>query len=203
MHLRRALLLIATLVPSLPALAQDAVPEYTPAPRYATFNLAVQLTGDPDRGREIMLSWGRMLALGGRGAWMPWLELAGGVSPGNREVIEGVAMGPRLTLARAFPSQYVGIGKASRAEAYLLAAAGAYMAGDFGDESRWGGAPALSGGFGFRVFRDKWNVDLSTLELVVERRFGVQNGPARLYVRFGTARAARRREPVSTPLTGG
>lgn len=201
MHLRRALLLAATLVS--PALAQDAVPEYTPAPRYTTFNLALQLTGDPERGREVMASWGRMLALGGRGAWMPGLELAGGVSPGTREVIEGVAMGPRLTLGRAFPAQYVGIGRTSRAEPYLVAAAGAYLAGDFGGGSRWGGAPALSGGLGFRVFRDQWNVDLATLELVVERRFGVQDGPARLYIRFGSARAPRgRHDRTPAALTG-
>ncbi|HSU14601.1 hypothetical protein [Longimicrobium sp.] len=204
MHLRRALILIPTLLIPARALAQRPVGEYEPAPRYSTFNLALQLTGDPERGREVMASWGRMRALGGRGAWMPWLEVAAGVSPGNREVVEGVAMGPRLTLARAFPSQFVGFGKASRAEPYLVATAGMYMAGDFGDGSRWGGAPTVSGGFGFRVFQDRWNVDLSTLELVVERRFGVQDGPARLYLRFGRATAPRERRDRApgTTLTG-
>jgi hypothetical protein len=197
MPLRRALLFL--LLGFIPARSsgQRAVAEYTPAPRYATFSLGVQVTGDPDRGREVMAAWGRMLALGG-GAWMPWLELAGGVSPGNRDVIEGVAMGPRLTLARAFPSQYVGFGR-SRGEPYLLATAAMYGAGDFGGGSRWGGAPALSAGFGFRIFRDQWNVDLSTFEVVVERRFGVQN------VRIGTAQArhdGRDRTPPAA-LTGG
>ena len=204
MHLRRASILFLLLAIPAAAHGQRAVGEYEPAPRYSTLNIALQLTGDPERGREIMLSWGRMLALGGRGEWMPRLELGGGVSPGTREVVEGVAMGPRLTFARAFPAQFVGIGKESRAEPYLVATAGMYRSGSFDGDSRWGGAPALSGGFGFRVFRDKWNVDLSTIEVVVERRFGVQDGSPQLYLRFGSARAPRdRRDRVpSSGLTG-
>jgi hypothetical protein len=203
MHLRRALALLTIAVVPARALAQTPVGEYEPAPRYTTLNFAVQLTGDPERGREVMVSWGRMLALGRRGAWMPWVELAAGVSPGNREVIEGVAMGPRLTLARAFPSQFVGLGRASRGEPYLVATAAMYGAADFGGGTTWGGAPAVSGGFGFRVFHDKWNVDLSTVEVLVERRFGVQDGPARVYLRVGTATAPRsRRDHTPDTLTG-
>jgi hypothetical protein len=202
MHLRRALLITAAIVLPARALGQQPVGEYQAAPRYSTFNLALQLTGDPARGRELMLSWGRMRTLGG-GAWMPWVEIAAGVSPGNREVVEGMAAGPRVTLARAFPSQFVEFGRGSRAEPYLVASAAMYMAGDFSGGTRWGGAPAVSGGFGFRIFQDRWKVDLSTLELLAERRFGVQGGPARLYIRLGRAVALRdhAREPGPS-LTG-
>jgi len=199
MDLRRAILLVPALLLPARAPAQQPVGEYTPAPRYSTFDLAVQLTGDPERGREVMASWGRMRTLG-RGAWMPRLELGAGVSPGIREAVDGVAMGPRLAFARAFPVQYVGFGKASRAEPYLVDAAGMYVAGDFTGGSRWGGAPSVSGGFGFRVFQDRWNVDLSTLAVIVERRFGVQAGPARLYLRFGRAVAPRERRGPDTAI---
>jgi hypothetical protein len=200
MDFRRAILLVPALLFPARALAQQPVGEYAPAPRYSTFDLAVQLTGDPERGREVMASWGRMRTAGRGGAWMPRLELGAGVSPGTREAIDGVAMGPRLAFARAFPAQYVGFGKASRAEPYLVAGAGMYMAGEFTSGSRWGGAPSVSGGLGFRVLADQWNVDLSTLELIVERRFGVQSGPARLYLRFGRAVAPREHHGPDTAI---
>jgi hypothetical protein len=104
-----------------------------------------------------------------------------------------------VTLARAFAGQYVGIGKKARGEPYFLASAALYGAGDFHDGTRWGGAPAVSVGIGLRVFDDAWDVDLSTVELVVERRFGIQEGPARLYIRLGRARAPRPRDAGPPP----
>jgi hypothetical protein len=201
MQPRRALpLLTALSLAAAPGHAQRPLREYDPAPRYATFNLAVQLTGDPEHGREVALSWGRMRTLGPGRTWMPALELSAGVSPGTRKLLEGVAAGPRLTLAHAFPAQYVGLGKKPRGEPYLLAGAAMYGAGDFAGSARWGGAPAVSAGFGLRVFADAWDVDLSTVELVLERRWGVQDGPLRLYVRVGRARAPGPRS--APPLSG-
>jgi hypothetical protein len=202
MQLRHALLLLTTFsLAAAPGHAQRPLREYDPAPRYTTFNLAVQLTGDPEHGREVALSWGRMRTLGPGRTWMPALELAAGVSPGTRKFVEGVSAGPRVTLARAFPGQYVGMGKKARGEPYLLAGAAMYGAGDFTGEARWGGAPAVSAGFGFRVFADAWEVDLSMAEVVLERRWGVQDGPLRLYLRLGRARAPR--APSASPLGGG
>lgn len=206
----RAVIPLLTLALAAPARAQQPVGEYAPARAYSTFNLGIQLTGDSDRGRELMLAWGRMATTGPRGAWMPSLEMVACVSPGTRrEFIEGVAAGPRLTLARAFPAQFMTLGRRSRGEPYLVASAAMYAAGDFRDDrNRWGGAPAVSAGLGLRVFGDAWNVDLSTFEAVLERRYGVQDGGPRLYLRFGRALARRppRREtppPVVTPRENG
>jgi hypothetical protein len=206
---RRVVIPLLTLALAAPARAQRPVQEYDPARRYNTFNLAIQLTGDANRGREVMLSWGRMGTAGPRGAWMPSLELGAGISPGSRKAVEGVAAGPRLTLARAFPSQFVGLGRRSRGEPYLLASAGMFAAGDFrADDSRWGGAPTFSAGIGLRVFGDAWKVDLSTFEAVVEKRYGVQEDGPRLYLRFGRALARRAPDretppPVISPHANG
>ena len=206
---RRAVILLMTLALAAPARAQQPVQEYDPARAYSTFKGALQLTGDLDRGRELMLAWGRMATAGTRGAWMATLELDAGVSPGTHEFIEGVAAGPRLNLARAFPAQFMGLGRRSRGEPYLLASAAMYAAGDFRDDrTRWGGAPAVSAGLGMRVFGDAWNVDLSTFEAVLERRYGIQDDGMRLYLRFGRATARRPRErdappPLVTPHENG
>ena len=206
---RRAVIPLLTLALAGPARAQQPVQEYDPARGYSTFNAAIQLTGDFDRGRELMLAWGRMATVGPRGAWMPSLELGAGISPGTHEFIEGVAAGPRLSLARAFPAQFMGLGRRSRGEPYLLASAALYAAGDFRDDrNRWGGAPALSAGLGLRTFGDAWNVDLTTFEAVLEKRYGVQDDGLRLYLRFGRAAARRPREretppPVVTPRENG
>lgn len=204
MQPRRVLFPLAVLsLVSIPIRAQQPIREYVAAPRYTISSLGVQLAGDPDHGREIAVAWGRMGALGPGRTWMPSIELAAGVSPGTREPVEGVSLGPRVTLARAFAGQYVGIGKKARGEPYLLAGAAMYGAGDFHGGTRWGGAPAVSAGIGLRVFDDAWDVDLSTVELVVERRFGIQDGPARLYIRIGRARVPRSADTrPPPPLTG-
>ncbi|HET7464039.1 MAG TPA: hypothetical protein VFJ82_22475 [Longimicrobium sp.] len=197
---RRAVIPLVTLALAAPARAQQPVQEYEPARGYSTFNAAVQLTGGFERGRELMLAWGRMATAGPRGAWMASLELDAGLSPGVHEFIEGVAAGPRLTLARAFPAQFISLGRRSRGEPYLLASAALYAAGDFRDDrTRWGGAPAVSAGLGLRVFSDAWNVDLSTFEAVLEKRYGVQDDGLRLYFRVGRATARRPRDRESPP----
>lgn len=197
MKLPACALLLATALAAAPAAAQRPVQPYEPAPRYRTFHLGAQLTGKTDEGRDIVLSWGRLYTAGPGGAWMPRAELsaafATGVQRGDN-LLEAVMLGPQLSLARAFPSQHLSTGRKSRAEPYLLATAGAYGVADFsGAGEEVGVSPVVSGGVGFRVFSDEWEVDLSTVELVLAKRFGFRETGPELYVRFGSAVAPRRR----------
>jgi hypothetical protein len=184
-----------------PARAQEPVREYTPAARYSTFQLGAQVTGRNDRGRDVLFSWGRMRTMGEGGAWMPWLGLTAGFTSG-RDFIGGLVAGPTVGFGYAIPGQHMSFGRATRAEPYVLAQASAYGIGRFrgeleaaeaGQDDGWGVAPALAAGIGFRLFADEWDVDLSTLELVVEKRLGFGEDAAQLYVRFGRAVAPRER----------
>jgi hypothetical protein len=196
---RTAALVLAILLGASAGRAQQPVEPYTPAPRYQTFNLGAQVTGPTNRGRDVLLSWGRMLAIGGGRQWMPRLELSAGVNTG-RDLVDGVVVGPSASLAHAFPAQNLALGRTTRGDPYLVAQASAYGIGRFyseleeadaGDEGGWGFAPAFSAGFGLRMFSDEWDVDLSTLEFIVEKRLGFGEGDPQLYIRFGRATAPR------------
>lgn len=196
---RPTALAFAVLLCASPGRAQQPVQPYTAAPRYHTFSLGAQVTGPTNRGRDILLSWGRMLAMGGRRQWMPRLELSAGINTG-RDLVDGVVAGPSASLAHAFPAQNLSLGRTTRGESYLVAQASAYGIGRFyseleeanaGDEGGWGFAPAFSAGVGLRMFSDEWDVDLSTLEVVVEKRLGFGEGDPQLYIRFGRATAPR------------
>jgi hypothetical protein len=188
--------LAAALLAAAPALAQDPVPAYTPASRYSTFNLGAQVTGDPEEGRDILFSWGRMRTMGGAGQWMPRAEFSLGFTTG-RDLIDGLLAGPSVGFGYAFPSQYMSFGRGTRAEPYLIAFASTYGIGEFGnrvgEDERWGIAPAVSAGVGLRMFSDEWDVDLSTLEIVVEQRLAFDDSGPELYIRFGRAVAPRTR----------
>jgi hypothetical protein len=208
-----ALSSLATLLTAAAGRAQqpvEPVQAYTPAPSYSTFNLGAQVTGPANRGRDILLSWGRMLAMGRSGQWMPRLELSAGLNTG-RDLVDGVIAGPSVSLGYAFPAQNVSLGRTTRGEPYLIAQASTFGIGRFygelekeeaGDEDGWGIAPAFSAGVGVRMFSDEWNVDLSTLEIVVERRLGFGEGDPQLYIRFGRATAPRgaRSDAAATTL---
>jgi hypothetical protein len=199
---RPAALALAVLLSASAGRAQQPVQpvrEYTPAPRYHTFSLGAQVTGPTNRGRDVLLSWGRMLATGRGRQWMPRLELSAGVNTG-RDLVDGIVAGPSASLAHAFPAQNLALGRTTRGDPYLVAQASAYAIGRFyseleeantGDEGGWGFAPAFSAGVGLRMFSDEWDVDLSTLELVVEKRLGFGEGDPQLYIRFGRATAPR------------
>lgn len=201
------LLLISTLGLSAPLGAQQPVQPYEAATRYRTFNVGLQITGEYDRGRDLIGAWGRMYTAGSVRASMTRFELAAGVRTGT-DIVERVMAGPRVSVAQAFPPQFVALGKKGRAEPYLIATAGAYGIGDFrrdednenDDESEWGVAPALSAGVGFRIFSDEWDVDLTMFEVVVEKRLGFGDERAAVYVRFGQATAPRERPPRPEPI---
>ncbi|HYJ79579.1 MAG TPA: hypothetical protein VEW03_08270 [Longimicrobiaceae bacterium] len=188
-----------------PIAAQQPVGAYTPAPRYDTFHLGAQLTGSAGHGRDILFSWGRVRTLGTHGEWMPRLELAAGITTGT-DLIDGLVAGPSVGTGYAFPGQYFSLGDGARAEPYLLAAMSTYGIGRFGNSMQpgdegWGLSPALSAGFGVRVFSDEWDVDLATLEVLVEKRAGFGADGAQIYIRFGRAAAVGgRRATEPTPL---
>lgn len=181
--------LLLALLTSSPAAAQRPVEEYEVAGRYATTGVLFQLTGSVEEGRDLLLGWGRMYPRG-RGMWMPGFELTGGVTSG-RGLVDRVLVGPRVSLGAAFPSQYLEFGKRTRAEPYLVASGGVYALADFVQEDAYGGAPFVAAGVGVRMLNDPWDVDMSLLEVVVERRFGMDDNPAELYVRFSTALTRR------------
>ncbi len=200
LHARHLLLPVLLLSSPAVAAAQRPVRPYEPAPAYHTFNLSAQLTGGVDEGRDLLISWGWLRTGGPSGAWMPRLELGGGLTTGA-QLVDRVLAAPQATVGYAFPGQYMSLGRESRGEPYLVASAGAYGIADVVDETRFGVAPSVSAGIGVRVFSDEWNVEMGTFELVVERRFGFEES-TELYLRFGRARPARERaeEPDTSPV---
>ncbi|HEX2203124.1 MAG TPA: hypothetical protein VHG91_07490 [Longimicrobium sp.] len=201
----RALPLLALLA-AVPARAQTPVEPFEPASRYRTNHLATQLTGGEEEGRDVVLSLGWMRTGGEVGEWMPRLEVAAGLTTGvarGGSLVERVLAGPHLTLGRAFPAQHVDMGREARAEPYVLGGVGAYgVAGFAGEGTDLGVAPAVSAGVGFRVFTDEWDVELSTFEIVLEKRFGIASASPQIFIRFGRAvpPRARREEPAEDPL---
>ena len=90
-----------------------------------------------------------------------------------------------------------------RAEPYLLLAAGAYgVAGFEADETELGIAPTIGFGVGFRMFQDEWDIALTHLEVVVQRRFGAIDQAPQLYVRLSRA-LPRRAGRAATPHPDG
>jgi hypothetical protein len=71
-----------------------------------------------------------------------------------------------------------------------------------GQEDGCGVAPAFSAGVGLWMFSGEWDVDLPTLELVVEKRLGFGQGDPQLYICFGRATAPRggREDAAATTL---
>lgn len=197
--LRTHLSALLPLVLAAPLAAQTPVEPYDVSGRYTTSSIHLQVTGAFDEGRDLMASWGRMVALGRAGAWMPRLEAGVGATVGEN-LAERFMAGPQLTLARAFPSQHTAFGEGVRAEPYLLVGGGAYGVVDFtGGRTRAYFGPRLSGGLGFRAFSDEWDVELTTLEIVVEKRFQ-EDESTQLVLRLGRAAPRRRRAPRDSAL---
>jgi hypothetical protein len=200
LHARILLHLSLTLVPLAVAAAQTPVRPYEPAPAYNTFNLSTQLTGAVNEGRDLLLAWGWMRTAGPGGALMPRLELGGGATTG-RELLDRLLLTPQISVAYAFPGQHTSLGRTTRGEPYLVAGAGAYGIADFTADTRLGVAPSVSAGLGMRLFGDEWNMEMGTLEVVVERRFGF-DAATELFLRFGRARPRTFSAP-DEPIPGG
>lgn len=200
-------LMIGVLFAPRPALAQRPVGEYEVASRYTTSAISIQMTGPVDDGRDLLFAWGRMFPRGERGTWVPAFDLAAGITPGTNSLLERILAGPRVSLAYAFPSQFVSLGKRTRGEPFLIAAGGVYGITRFeGDGTGFGGAPFVAAGAGMRLFGDPWDVDLTTLEVTVEQRFGFDHEGPEVHLRFGRAvtprpKAAPPRGPLPPPDT--
>jgi hypothetical protein len=203
MMIRTIAILLVSLV-SIPTLsAQEPLRPYDARGRYRTTGLEAQLTGAFGDGRDISFAWGVMAAGGPSGRWMQRTELSAGLHAGQN-LIDRLMLGPQVSLAMAIPGWYTLLDKGTRAEPYLLVTGGAHGVADFeDDEARLGIAPMVAVGVGFRLFEDEWDVALTQVEVVVQRRFGVAEGAPQLYVRLG--RALPRRgggQPAAPPAVG-
>lgn len=203
MMIRSITLLLLSLL-SIPTLsAQEAVQPYDASGRYGTSGIEAQLTGSLGGGRDVLLSWGALMAGGPSGRWMQRTELAAGVHAGQN-LVDRLIIGPQVSLGLAIPPWYTLVDGGRRAEPYLLLSAGAYGVANF-EESQMelGLAPSIGFGFGFRMFEDEWDIALTQLEVLVQRRFGVVDQAPQLYVRLSRALPRRGARRPSTPHPDG
>lgn len=187
--------LVLLVASALPARGQTRpVLPYDVSGRYRTFDLGLQVTGGGDEGRDLMASWGRLRALGRSGAWMPRLEVSAGLTA-RRGGVEQLLLGPRLAVGKAFPGLNFGMGRDGRAEPYLAASGTAYGTGVFRGDDDLGLTPAAAAGVGFRILADEWDTSLTSVEFLVEKRWGMGQADPQLYVRFGQAVPRRAGRP--------
>lgn len=200
---RLLLLLTPTILP-----AQTPLQPYDASGRYRTSGVEAQVTGAFGGGRDVLLGWGA-LAVGGRGGrWMQRTEVVAGVHVGDK-LVNGVMLGPRVSLALAVPGWYTELDRGTRAEPYLLLAGGAYGVADFGDadlkddQTELGFSPGISAGIGFRLFDDEWDISLTQLEVAVQQRFGFAAQGPQVYVRLSRALPRRRPPRAADPHPDG
>jgi hypothetical protein len=191
MSLARAAVLAALC--AAPAAAQTPVAPFQISGRHSTFHVQAQVTGGHDDGRDLLVSWGRMVPLSG-GRWMAQLEGGVGMTGGD-SFIDRFLGGPRISLARAFPAQHLEITSGSRGEPYVFVTAAGYGVADFSGDDEQGVSGGVGGGVGLRVFADEWDTSLANFEVMVERRFGFQPGRMELFVRIGHSVPVGRRRP--------
>lgn len=191
-RIRHAVVLAAALA-AAPAAAQTPVTPYQVAGRYSTFAVHAQLTGGYDDGRDILFHWGRMLP-SGDGRWMTQIEGGAGLTSGDSFVGRFLG-GPRVSLARAFPGQHFEISEGSRGEPYVFVTGAGYAVADMVGENEYGFAGGVAAGVGLRMFGDEWDASLTTVDVLLERRFGFEAGDMELFVRVGRSVPLGRRSP--------
>lgn len=200
MMIRAIAILLVSLL-SLPLSAQEPLQPYDARGRYRTGGIEAQLTGSFGGGRDLLFAWGVLAAGGPSGRWMQRTELAAGVHAGQN-LVDGVMLGPRVTLGLAVPAWYTLLDRGTRAEPYLLLSGGAYGVANFEeDEAKLGIAPTVGVGLGFRLFADEWDIALTQLEVAVQQRFGVAGQAPQLYVRLSRT-LPRRRAAASASRPG-
>lgn len=203
MMIRSITILLVSLLSIRTLSAQEPVQPYDASGRYATAGFEAQLTGSLGGGRDVLFSWGALLAGGPSGRWMQRTELAAGLHAGQN-LVDRLMVGPQASLGLAIPQWYTLVDRGRRAEPYLLLAAGAYGVASFEeDETDLGIAPTIGFGAGFRVFEDEWDIALTQLEVLVQRRFGVIDQAPQLYVRLSRAVPRRGAGRASTPHPDG
>jgi hypothetical protein len=197
-----AILLVSLLfIPTLSA--QDPVQPYDASGRYGTAGIEAQLTGSLGGGRDVLLSWGALVAGGPSGRWMQRTELAAGLHAGQN-LVDRLMVGPQVSLGLAIPPWYTLVQGGKRAEPYLLLNAGAYGVANFREsQTELGLAPTIGFGVGFRMFQDEWDIALTQLEVLVQRRFGVIDQAPQLYVRLSRALPRRGTRRPAAPHPDG
>lgn len=204
----RRILPLVVLV-AFPLAGQEPLQPYDARGWYRTTTVELQLTGAFGGGRDVVLSWG-FQGVGGRGGrWMQRTELGAGIHAGQR-LADRLYLGPQVSLAYAVPGWYTQLDGGTRGEPYLVLGAGAYGVADFGgDDDAIGLSPSAAIGVGMRLFEDEWDVALSQVEVVLQRRYGAADQAPQLYVRFiravprrPAARPAPPNGPPGLPLTG-
>ncbi len=172
-----ALLLLSPLHATLsaPLRAQGAAPAPALVSSYRSFAVESQLAVENmlQAGR-VAGEVGRVWPLGWQRAWLPQAAVALSLLPGDR-VLDGVALGPRITLARVLPLGFV---TGPRDRGLVLGASavvdGAWrFAGVNGRGTRLEPAVRGSLGYRFRPERASW---LTTVRILVEGRAHV-SGP--------------------------
>lgn len=203
MMIRRIALLLLSFLATPTLFAQEPVQPYDASGRYGTAGIEVQLTGSLGGGRDVVASWGVLMAGGPSGRWMQRTELAAGLHAGQN-LVDRLMAGPQVSLGLAIPQWYTLVEGGRRAEPYLLLSAGAYGVANF-EESRTelGIAPTVGFGVGFRVFQDEWDIALTHLEVLVQRRLGVIDQAPQLYVRLGRTLPRRGAGRAATPHPDG
>jgi hypothetical protein len=203
MMIRSIALLLASILSVTTLRAQEPLQPYDAGGRYRTAGIEAQLTGSFGGGRDVLFSWGAMVAGGPSGRWMQRTELMAGLHAGQN-LVDRLMLGPQVTLGMAVPAWYTLLDRGTRAEPYLLLGGGALGVANFdGDETPLGIAPTLSLGVGMRLFDDEWDISLTQVELAVQQRFGAADQAPQLYVRFSRALPRRRGERASTPHPDG
>lgn len=199
MMIRSIAILLASILSTPTLSAQEPLQPYDARGRYRTAGLEAQLTGAFGDGRDLLFAWGVMAAGGPSGRWMQRTELSAGLHAGQN-LVDRLMLGPQVSLAMAIPAWYTVLDRSTRAEPYLLVTGGAHGVADFeDDQARLGIAPMAAVGVGFRLFEDEWDVALTQVEVVVQRRFGIAEGAPQLYVRLGRARPRRGGGKATTP----
>ena len=180
------------------AAAQEPVGPWDPWGRYLTGAAELQVSGAFAQGRHLSYAWGRMTVGGAGGVLMQRTELVAGLRAGET-LVDRVMLGPQLSLAVAPPGQYVEMGRGVRAQPYLLGGGAAMLMYDLAGEGHGGVSPAVFAGGGLRLMADAWDMSLTQVEVVVQRRFGFADEPPQVYLRFGTAAPRARRRPPRGP----
>ncbi|HYR09053.1 MAG TPA: hypothetical protein VEQ60_14825 [Longimicrobium sp.] len=203
MMIRSAAFLLTSLFSISNLSAQETVQPYDASGRYRTGGLEAQLTGAFGGGRDVVFAWGVLAAGGPGGRWMQRTELAAGMHAGQR-LVDRLMLGPQVSLGLAIPGWYTLLDPRTRAEPYLLLSAGAYGVADFeNDAAEAGIAPTAGIGVGMRLFDDEWDISLTQVEVVVQRRFGIADGAPQLHLRLSRALPRRGGRAASTPHPDG
>ena len=191
----------AVLVPLLlagHAAAQEPVGPWDPWGRYRTGAAELQMSGALDEGRHLSYAWGWMTVGGDRGLLMQRTEFVLGVRAGET-LVDRVMLGPQLSVAVAPPGQYVEMGRGVRAQPYALGGGAAMLMYDLAGDGHGGVSPAVFAGGGVRLMGDAWEMSLTQVEVVVQRRFGFADEPQQVYLRFGSAIPRGHRGPARRP----